>query len=156
MTDTAATAKAEQLLAAVSAGQTVFTKSAQGVWHIIGPAADIFTGAAVVVTKADGTTRDVVVTAVTTTNEKRGVTYAVATFRNSLAPSAQQAAPQRRTEALATDAQIDAILRLRAQRERNGDGGGFMTVTGKVTRESLATWTRAAASSYITSLSEDY
>ena len=55
---------------------------------------------------------------------------------------------------MATPRQVGYILRLLAQRERNGDGGGFMT--GPTDRTGVERMTRADASLYITSLKEDY
>lgn len=88
------TAKAEQIFAAVSAGQTVFTKAAAG-WMVVGPTADVVEGRTVTVTKADGTTTQVRIADVTGTYEKRGLAYAVATFRNLPKLAATPARPRR-------------------------------------------------------------
>lgn len=73
--------QAEKIFAAVAAGQTVFTKAADR-WLIIGPAATVKPMTVVEVAKADGTTKQVAVDTIQTTSEKRGVAYAVASFRN--------------------------------------------------------------------------
>jgi hypothetical protein len=148
-------AKAERMLADITAGRTMFTRSAAGEWMIVGPAADVIEGARLTVTKRDGSTTDVIVARLGAVGEKRGVAYQVATFTE--APAARPAAdePVTRAEALATSVQIDEILRLVAQRLRDGNTAGFMPVRS-YTREQLAGWTRSAASSYITSLREDY
>lgn len=80
---TAAVAKAQRMLDQIKDGKTVFTKSAHGTWYVIGPAADIRPGADVTVTKADGTTKPVHVTTITSTGEKQDTAYAMATFTNA-------------------------------------------------------------------------
>lgn len=55
---------------------------------------------------------------------------------------------------MATPKQIDYILSLLSRRQHNGDGGGFMT--GPTDRQGIANLTQAEASTYITSLKEDY
>lgn len=153
-------AKAERMLAEVAGGRTVFTRTAAGEWMIIGPAAAVVPGARLAVTKKDGGTTDVIVAQLGAAGEKRGITYQVAAFTKApvARPAATQAThpePVTRTEAPATPAQIDTILRLVAQRLRDGNDAGFMPVRA-YTREQLATWTSSAASTYITSLREDY
>ena len=76
-----AQAKAREMMAKVAAGQTLFTKAADGTWMIVGPAADVRLNAWVKVTKANGSTRTVVVTWLGVSNAKGGVAYQVATFR---------------------------------------------------------------------------
>lgn len=73
--------QAEKIFTAVAAGQTVFTKAADR-WLIVGPAAALHPMRTVTITKADGTTKKVLVDAIHTTSEKRGVRYTVASFRN--------------------------------------------------------------------------
>ncbi|OKH91516.1 hypothetical protein [Streptomyces uncialis] len=55
---------------------------------------------------------------------------------------------------MATDRQVTYILDLLAERERTGDGGGFMT--GPTDQNGIEQMTRREASMYITSLTEDY
>lgn len=70
--------------------------------------------------------------------------------------NATQAPAAATREALATDRQIAYILKLIAQRQRSGNTAGFMTTDRPVTAGDLAKWTRSAASTYITSLTENY
>lgn len=140
--------KARQMLDAIRAGKTVFTRAPE-CWMVIGPAVTVRTGQVVTVTKASGETTQVQITATPTTGEKQGVSYTVADFRTYHAPG--PGVPV----LLATDAQVATIEQLLAHRARTGDGGGFMTMAS-ASRESLARLTRAAASTYITSLREEY
>lgn len=73
---------AESMIAAVAAGQTIFTKAAD-IWMIVGPAADITPDQPVQVTTKTGTTKTVWVTTVTQDKEARGVAYRVAKFSNT-------------------------------------------------------------------------
>lgn len=61
---------------------------------------------------------------------------------------------ERQDAGLATDAQVKYILDLLRQRSLRGDGGGFMT--GPTTKDGIERLTRAQASTYITSLREEY
>lgn len=140
-------AKAQQMLDAVRAGQTIFTHAATG-WMVVGPAARITPWAIVTVTKSDGSTSQVQITHVQGAYEKQDVAYAVATFRDYHAPADTSGLP-------ATDGQIAEIERLLGRRYRDGDGGGFTTMTD-TSREALASMTRGDASTYITSLREQY
>ncbi|MER5882731.1 hypothetical protein ABT160_02765 [Streptomyces sp. NPDC001941] len=55
---------------------------------------------------------------------------------------------------MVTPKQVDFILSLLDQRRRSGDGGGFMS--GPTDRAGIEGLTRREASTYITSLKEDY
>lgn len=74
--------KAQEMLAAVAGGQTLFSHAPSG-WCIVGPTSDIVAGATVTVTKKSGQTTDVVVDLVGASFEKQGVAYTVATFHNA-------------------------------------------------------------------------
>lgn len=67
---------------------------------------------------------------------------------------AEDQAEARRTAHLATPRQVSYILSLLAARQRNGDGGGFMT--GPTDRAGIEQMTRREASTYIDSLRENY
>lgn len=70
------------------------------------------------------------------------------------AREAQLAAIRDAKGPLATSRQVDYILDLLAQRRRTGDGGGFFQ--GPTDRAGIEELTKAEASSYITSLKEEY
>jgi hypothetical protein len=71
--------------------------------------------------------------------------------RNAASPAA---APT--DEPLATERQVAYIIKLLGQRQRNGDEGGFMSLSGPINADTLAKLTRREASTYITSLTESY
>ena len=77
----AAIKKAEALFAAVSAGKTLFSRTAGDTWTIVGPAADLITYSDVTVTKRDGTTETVRVSDILGTYTARGLSYRVAHFK---------------------------------------------------------------------------
>lgn len=70
------------------------------------------------------------------------------------AREAQLAELRARKGELATPRQVDYILQLLAQRRRTGDGGGFFQ--GPTDRAGIEELTKAEASTYITSLKEEY
>lgn len=80
-----ARAKAQAVFDAVQAGQTVFTR-ATNQWMIVGPTADITPNVPVTVTKANGKTSEVIVTAINGSYTRSGIAYTVAEFRNAPAP----------------------------------------------------------------------
>ena len=81
-TTTAAQAKAQRTLNAVRDGHTEFTRTPGGEWLIVGPANTLTPGAEVTVTKADGTTKQVIIADAHQVREVQGVSYRTAEFRN--------------------------------------------------------------------------
>lgn len=89
-----AKAKAQEMLNQIKAGRTVFTRATDG-WMIVGPAADVQAGNSVAVTRADGTTTQVVVTKLGVSKTVQGVAYTVASFTEPVgAPKPAQVTPQ--------------------------------------------------------------
>lgn len=82
MTTEHAQRKAQEMVTAVNAGQTLFIKTA-GAWTIVGPIDDIKVGYPVLVTKADGTTSEVVVTKILKSKRGEACQWASAEFRNA-------------------------------------------------------------------------
>jgi len=108
-----AKAKAQLVFDSVKAGRTVFTRAASD-WMIVGPAADIHIHGRVTVTKADGTTVEVIVTGIDNSNERNGVRYTVATFRNT--PTSAPETPGDRNE----DANAEPVPARRTYRTVRG------------------------------------
>lgn len=89
--------------------------------------------------------------------ELRQEAYDRAAARQGKIFSAQDAAEDAADAALrnlATDAQVDHIVRLLHRRARNGEGGGFMV--GPTVRDKIAKMSKRDASSYIDSLTSNY
>ncbi len=81
--------RARRLFAQVRAGKVIFFKAGNDAWDIIGPADKIVPGETVTVTKADGSTRDVVVLTVMSERTVEGFATRTATFHNTApAPAA--------------------------------------------------------------------
>jgi len=104
----------EAIFAAVSAGQTVYTKAPSG-WMIVGPAADIVEGATVTVTKRDGSTSQVRVGPVGGIRTTRGVEYQVAGFTKIPTPAPRPAEKPRTGFDLVPNAMFGTGRRYRAQ-----------------------------------------
>jgi len=68
--------------------------------------------------------------------------------------AAEAAWREQQTKVRASDRQVDYIMNLLARRRRNGDGGGFFS--GPTDRAGVAKLSRADASAYIDSLTDNY
>lgn len=82
MNENQAKERAARLLEHVKAGRTVFFKAGSG-WDIAGPAADLQHGAIVTVTKANGSTTQVMVTRIMSDREVNGCAVRTALFTSS-------------------------------------------------------------------------
>lgn len=81
-TKVAEKAKAQRMLDAVKAGQSLFSRTPEGMWTVVGPVDDIVTGATVTVTKASGETSQVIIGKVGPVFTAQGCSYRVGGFKN--------------------------------------------------------------------------
>lgn len=87
------------------------------------------------------------------TEPQRAAAAAVSEAEKVIKQAAWDESEKRRNQGLATDRQVDYIMQLLTARQ-DGVGGGFMT--GPTTREEVRKMTKAQASLYIDSLTEQY